>query len=127
VVTVLLVEDDVALRRTVADMLRGAGHAVIEAGIGEAAIADVQQRTYDLLLSDIIMPAVDGVTVIETARRHRPDLPIIAMSGGSGFMIPEVGLRWSKAAGANRLLRKPFRREELLAAIAELLPPEKAD
>jgi CheY-like chemotaxis protein len=127
VVTVLLVEDDAALRRTVADMLRGAGHAVIEAGIGEAAIADVQQRTYDLLLSDIIMPAVDGVTVIETARRHRPDLPIIAMSGGSGFMIPEVGLRWSKAAGANRLLRKPFRREELLAAIAELLPPEKAD
>jgi two-component system chemotaxis response regulator CheY len=127
VVTVLLVEDDVALRRTVADMLRGAGHAVIEAGIGEAAIADVRQQSYDLLLSDIVMPAVDGVTVIETARRHRPDLPIIAMSGGSGFMIPEVGLRWSKAAGANRLLRKPFRREELLAAIADLLPPGKAD
>jgi CheY-like chemotaxis protein len=127
VVTVLLVEDDTALRRTIAEMLRGVGHAVIEAGIGEAAIADVQQQTYDLLLSDIVMPAVDGVTVIETARRHRPDLPIIAMSGGSGFMIPEVGLRWSKAAGANRLLRKPFRREELLAAIAELLPQANTD
>lgn len=119
--TVLLVEDDLSIRRLVADMLQSGGIDVIKAGMGEATLTDLRERTYDLLLTDIVMPAVDGVRVVELAREHRPDLPIIAMSGGSGFMIPEVGLRWSQAAGANRVLKKPFRREELLTAIAELM------
>ena len=119
--TVLLVEDDPAVRSLVVEMLEASGIRVIEAGLGEAALTDLREREYDLLLTDIVMPAVDGVRVVEHARQHRPDLPIIAMSGGSGFMIPEVGLRWSQAAGANRVLKKPFRREELLAAIEELM------
>jgi two-component system chemotaxis response regulator CheY len=121
VTTVLLVEDDPAVRSLVVEMLEASGIRVIEAGLGEAALTDLREREYDLLLTDIVMPAVDGVRVVEHARQHRPDLPIIAMSGGSGFMIPEVGLRWSQAAGANRVLKKPFRREELLAAIEELM------
>ena len=119
--TVLLVEDDRAVRSLVVEMLETSGIHVIEAGLGEAALTDLREQSYDLLLTDIVMPAVDGVRVVEHAREHRPDLPIIAMSGGSGFMIPEVGLRWSQAAGANRVLKKPFRREELLAAIEELM------
>ena len=119
--TVLLVEDDLSIRRLVAEMLQSSGIDVVEAGVGETALTDLRERKYDLLLTDIVMPAVDGVRVVEHARQLRPDLPIIAMSGGSGFMIPEVGLRWSQAAGANRVLKKPFRREELLAAIEELM------
>ena len=119
--TVLLVEDDQTVRSLVVEMLETSGIRVIEAGLGDAALTDLREQSYDLLLTDIVMPAVDGVRVVEHARQHRPDLPIIAMSGGSGFMIPEVGLRWSQAAGANRVLKKPFRREELLAAIDELM------
>src|SRR5262245_65684976 len=103
--TVLLVEDDPGIRRMVQDMLEATPWQVVEGSLGQAALEDVRQKSYDLLLCDLVMPAVDGISVIEAARQHRPDLPIIAMSGGSGFMIPEVGLKWSKAAGANRMLK----------------------
>jgi len=120
--TVLLIDDDPLLRRTVVEFLRPHGFTVIEGGIGAAALDDVRQRHYDLLLTDMVMPEVDGLSVIQAARERDPNTPIIAMSGGSGFMIPEVGLRWGRSAGAHRTLVKPFRKQQLLDVIGELLP-----
>ena len=124
--TVLLIDDDRDVRQSVIAMLRSAGIDVIEGGLGADALTDVRERSYDLLLTDVVMPGVDGLVVIDAARERAPGMPIIAMSGGSGFMIAEVGLRWSRSAGASRTLTKPFRKEALLAAIAELLPPANA-
>jgi PAS domain S-box-containing protein len=114
---VLLVDDDDDVRTVATAMLRDAGHTVIEAASGAAALEhlDCDDPCIDLLIADMAMPGMSGSELAHTARQARANLPILFISGFADMSARE------DAADATLLLQKPFRAEELNARVAELL------
>ena len=115
---VLLVEDDDAVRETLAHMLRDAGYRVLAARGGEDAlrIARSDLFGFDLLLSDVVMTSLSGPLVAERLLAERVDLPVLLMSGYSDKLFSDGHLDERMS-----FLEKPFSPETLLARVAELL------
>ena len=113
---ILLVDDDDDVRAVAAAMLREAGHGVVEADNADAALVHLGRNAprIDLLIADIAMPGMSGSELARAARRERPDLPILFVSGFADF----AG-RDESAIG--KVLQKPFRADELIARVAEAL------
>lgn len=118
----ILIADDVAeMRNMIRSMLESAGHEVLEAQNGRAAIKVLQgTEIIDVIVTDILMPEADGLEVIRAAA-GRPDLGIIAISGGGNYMPAAVSLAMSEAFGARKVLFKPFRKQELLDAVNSVI------
>jgi CheY-like chemotaxis protein len=117
---ILLIDDDEAFRSMLRRTLQRLGHTVTEAADGAAALRVLRDATVDLVMTDIIMPGMEGIETIRALRRGHPQLNVIAMSGG-GRIKAEGYLDDAKAFGAVRVLRKPFDGEELLAALEDAL------
>jgi PAS domain S-box-containing protein len=113
---VLLVDDDDDVRAVAAAMLRDAGHSVIEAGSGGAALEHLSRDNphIDLLVADIAMPGMSGSKLAQIARQSRPDLAILFISGFADLAADGEGT-------PGPLLQKPFRAEELTAKVAAIL------
>jgi CheY-like chemotaxis protein len=77
----LVCDDSTAQREALAQILRGQGYEVDEAADGNAALTLIKSRSYDLLLLDLQMPVVDGFDVLIYVQRHRPQLPVVVLSG----------------------------------------------
>lgn len=118
---ILVVDDDAQVRQLLRRLLTRSGYDVSEAGDGAAAQRIVETEPIDLLITDIIMPEKEGIELITMMRKSRPSLPIIAISGG-GHADSEQYLEIARLLGAKRVLGKPFDVDELLTAVAELLP-----
>ncbi|MEY8877924.1 MAG: response regulator [Leptothrix sp. (in: b-proteobacteria)] len=121
---VLLIDDDELLRDTVLQMLELDRHQVTEAADGRAALqlfASHGGRGFDLVITDVLMPGIDGARVIIEMRRSHPTLPIIAISGGRRVLSPQFNLETASIAGATCQLAKPFTRQQLQAAVAAAL------
>ena len=120
--SVLLVDDDPLVRQSLERMLASAGYRVTAAENGRAALAAVQAATepFDLILTDIIMPGMDGVETIMEIRRRHAGARILAMSGG-GRLRSEDLLDMARKLGAAATLNKPFRQHELLAKLRDVL------
>ena len=86
---VCVIEDDELVRARIGDMLRDAGHAVFEAESADRGIDLIRSEKADVAVVDILMPDRDGLEAIGQLRRTRPDLRIIAISGG-GRVGPDV-------------------------------------
>lgn len=119
---ILVIDDDPVLRRVITLALEQAGHTVLRCENGRKAIDFLTRQHADLLITDIVMPEMDGVETVRAARRLKPQLPIVAISGGGSFE-PEDYLGIAQAFGANAVLPKPFRPTELIEKVAELLAP----
>lgn len=115
---ILLIDDDDLRRGVLAKVLVHAGHVVIQAGDGLQGVELAHATTVDLVITDLIMPVQEGVETIVKLRRERPDLPIIAISGG--LTHSKLYLDIAAKIGAKRILAKPFTPQELLAAIGEV-------
>lgn len=117
--TILVVEDDEAVRCTTVDMLRELGYQVLEAPDGGSALRLLQQRArVDLLFTDVIMPGpVTGVELVRRARRLQPDLPVLFTSGYANDTLVRDG---RLEPGVN-LLCKPFRQEDLDRRVRHVL------
>lgn len=116
---ILTVDDSKSIRQMVAFTLRDAGHDVTEAEDGQAALDIAQTSQFDLVLSDINMPRLDGIGLIK-ALRALPSFkftPILTLTTESGRDLKEKG----KAAGATGWIVKPFDPEKLLATIKKVL------
>jgi len=113
---VLLADDDDEVRAVAAAMLREAGHTVVEAGSGGAALEhlDRDEPHIDLLIADLAMPGMSGTELAHAARQSRPDLPIFFISGFADRALRDDGTR-------ETVLQKPFRAEELNAKVAAVL------
>ena len=108
--TVFLADDDPEVRTLFSHMLEGGGHAVVVGGSGETLIQDLAAAAYDVVVTDLHMPAVDGWAVMQWLAANRPGVPVIAAGGATG---PPGSME-----GFAAVLQKPFRRAELLAAVA---------
>ncbi len=114
--TILIVDDDPALRKIVRQMVESAGHAVIEADNGRAALHAFRTQNPEIVISDIVMPQKDGIEMIAELRRESPTVRVVAISGGGRTRNLDV-LRLAERAGADVVLAKPFARAELIDAI----------
>ncbi len=117
--TILLVEDNLALRMAVSDSLEGLGYRIYTAadGIEALEILDQQANTISLMLSDLVMPRMGGVELAQAARRRHPTLKIVMMTGHP-LRESEVELR---LAGIEGWVRKPFSIGELADQVRAVL------
>jgi len=122
--SILLIDDDENLRTITAEILRSAGHTTDTAGDGRAGLALYKAKLHDLVITDIVMPDMDGLELIDKLRQTEPRPRVIAMSGGHRFSKP-VYLPTAKRLGAERTLAKPARPDVLLQIVADVLaePP----
>jgi DNA-binding NtrC family response regulator len=123
---ILIIDDDRQMRRLLIRILNAAGHAVREAEDGRGGIDSFRRRRPALVISDIVMPDIEGIETIRTLRDEAPTMPIIAISGGSGNTLY---LRAATGLGATASLRKPFTAVALTELVGTLLAdaPERRD
>ncbi|MBS1855903.1 MAG: response regulator [Acidobacteria bacterium] len=109
----MVVDDDPAILRFLAGALGQAGFDVITAGDGREAMALAAARQVDIVVTDLVMPEVEGIELIGSLRRLRPPMPVVAISGAfnGDFLRVAVGL------GAQAALAKPFTAEQLVASV----------
>ncbi|MDB5430458.1 MAG: multi-sensor hybrid histidine kinase [Caulobacter sp.] len=119
--TILVIDDDPLMRAIAGEILMGAGYTVLEAEDGAAGMATLDVAPVDLIITDMLMPEMDGVESIMTIRRKRPATPVIAISAGAKHQPAGDLLRLASALGANATLSKPVRQGELLALVGQLL------
>ncbi len=116
---ILLAEDTPATCEMVRRALSGDGHAVIVSHDGSDALEHIQDtsQAYDLLISDVDMPGLDGIGLVERALVVRPDLKVILMSGFAGGLDRAEHLK-EKTGG---ILSKPFTLDQIRAAVRAAL------
>lgn len=117
---ILVVDDDSLVRQTIKHLLAAQGHEVHEAENGRHGEALALRDSPDIVVIDILMPEQEGVETIIALRRQRPDVRILAISGGGQMRYPDF-LAMAKQFGAHATLAKPFDRDALLGALAPLL------
>ncbi len=118
---ILLCDDEESLCRSLGRILRSGGHEVVSAD-GPQGAAHIREDRFDLIITDIRMPGVDGFQIIATARQYAPQTPVIAMSGNAE--IPDAVK--AMHAGARDFLIKPFDTKALEEAVAAVLRPHDA-
>ncbi len=122
--TILLVDDEDLLREGLREILELRSFNVLEAVNGAEALEQFALADkIDLVISDVVMPEMDGVDFIDHLRKSFPDVPILTMSGGSRVVSARYGLDSALLSGANDTLSKPFTSKQLLAKVDELLQP----
>jgi DNA-binding response OmpR family regulator len=117
--TVLLIEDDAAVRARARKLLEGSGYTVLEAPDGEVALAlgGHQCDPIDLLVTDVVLPGMDGLTVARRMNETSPNTRVLFVSG---YTKERIRLPWI-LDGQAAVLSKPFSREELLSRTRAVL------
>ena len=115
--SVLIVDDEESICRSVADVLADGGYLSVSAGSVEEAIQKIEAQVPDLVLLDVAMPARDGIELLEWLRRSWPELPVIMMSGHGTI---ETAVRATKL-GAYDFLEKPLSYDKLLLCLGHAL------
>ena len=105
------------MRQFLAVALARSGHDVVAVGDGDAAVENITQETFDLLLADIRMPGANGLEVARAARRRMPDLPILLITGYAADALGARDLIESDV----RVFSKPFHLHEIVRQVSHLL------
>jgi DNA-binding response OmpR family regulator len=117
---ILLIDDDVMVRETVKQILMSGAHDVIIAQDGRKGMEIFRKSRFDLVITDIIMPEKDGIEVIAEMRSQRPDVKILAVSGGGRIGNTDF-LQIAGKLGANAVIAKPFDPDEFAAKVESCL------
>lgn len=117
---VLVIDDDELVRFTAQMVLSHDGHSVDTANDGLEGIHKVRANSYDLVVTDIIMPEMEGLETISILQKEYPALPIVAMSGGGPSGRIDY-LERARAMGIAGSLEKPFSQEELCALVKTVI------
>jgi CheY-like chemotaxis protein len=122
---ILVIDDDPLVRATLSAILEGAGYDVTLAVNGQNGLDEFSRRVPDMVITDIVMPEIEGIETIRVIRASAPTLPIVAISGG-GRSVPLDYLRMAQRLGATDVLQKPFEADELVGIVSRYLPPSTA-
>jgi CheY-like chemotaxis protein len=117
---ILIIDDDKSIRKLLRGIVEPKGHQVVEAESGRCGIEAFSAQPIDLVMTDIVMPDMDGNQTIIHLRKLNPKVRIIAISGG-GRARNLTPLQLAKQFGADRILEKPFRREDVVRTVEEVL------
>jgi CheY-like chemotaxis protein len=115
--TILIADDEPAMRRLIRDSLSEKSYEIVEAADGRAVIKMIQNASVDLIITDVCMPERDGLETIQAIRRLRVNTKILAVSGAFDGLF----LAAARAFGADAALAKPFRPNDLADCVDQLL------
>jgi CheY-like chemotaxis protein len=113
---ILLAEDDDCLRQLMALQIESMGHSVETASDGNQALQKFNEAPFDLILTDLSMPRLNGIALVEAARLHMAEIPVIMLTGYGAMLLPDG----ERPPGVDVLLSKPVTRDNLAAAIAQV-------
>lgn len=119
---ILVVDDEPGIRELLSRTLTMSDYDVDVAGDGASAVDRLRSSQYDLLLTDIRMPGMDGLAVIREARRYHPGLPVIIITGYSTESTAIEALN----LGVSAYITKPFQRHQVLSRVARALGLDEA-
>lgn len=120
-IRILLAEDDDVMREYLTRALERAGYAVSAVDRGTAALPLLQDERFDLLLTDIVMPEMDGIELAQRAGDIAPDMRVMFITG-----FAAVTLRAGQAIPSARVLSKPFHLRDLVLEVDRLFAMENA-
>ncbi|MDX6766690.1 MAG: response regulator [Candidatus Methylacidiphilales bacterium] len=119
---ILIIEDSDSMREQLVMLLSDLNHNLSTASNGLEAVQVVRQSApFDLMITDMFMPEMDGIEAIEQIKSLQPDIKIIAISGGGLGMSGAAMLEIADGLGAQKTLPKPFQPEELRLAVEQAL------
>ena len=118
---IIVIDDEADVRALLRIMLESQDHEVDEAENGALALKALSKHQYDLIITDIIMPEEDGIAVASQASKLQPNVKVLAISGGGKYLDANQSLSVMELLGVDASLLKPFGRDELIAAVNELL------
>ena len=116
---ILLAEDDESMRLYLARALERVGYAVTSVDRGTAALPLLESESFDLLLTDIVMPEMDGIELAQKAAVISPDMRVMFITG-----FAAVALKAGKAAPDAKVLSKPFHLKDLVAEVDRIFQTE---
>ena len=117
---VLVVDDEDQMRKLIRLVMEQEGHTVVEASNGKKAIQHLQEAEIDLVISDVVMPDMDGLELIREVRRTHRGVKLLAISG-AGKEGPGLYLNIAEHFGADAILMKPFTPDQLIEKVDALL------
>src|SRR5512134_989683 len=119
--TIMIVDDSASLRQVVSIALKGAGYDVLEACDGKDALSKLNGQKIHLIISDVNMPNMDGITFVQEAKKlpAYKFTPVIMLTTEAGESKKASG----QAAGAKAWVVKPFQPVQMLAAVSKLIMP----
>jgi len=122
---ILVIEDMMGVRHAITSMLKRAGHTVEAVESGQKGLSELHARRYDLVVTDILMPDMDGTEVLFKLKAMPNRPPVIAISGGGAGISADAALQAAKLE-ADAFLQKPFEKGDLLAIVDRLLKKSSA-
>ena len=118
---ILLVEDSPEVSMTVREILASAGHTVEDAPQGREALKLLAAGKFDLIVTDIWMPGMDGIALLKEIRGAGNMIPVVVISGGAPNAPLTYTAPLAATFGANVVIYKPFEKDELLRAVTDVL------
>jgi CheY-like chemotaxis protein len=117
---ILVIDDDTVMNSVIVQMLKMAGYKAKSAADGKRGLKLLDSKPFDLIVTDIVMPEIQGTEMIQVIRAINRTIPIIAISGEEN-KGPETYLATAQAFGANYTFQKPFRLTPFMEAVRECL------
>jgi len=121
--SILVADDEEGIRNLLVHWLQRQGHTAVAVGSAVEAATLLRDRRFDLVITDIVMPGGDGFELIASFRKAQPSARIVAISGGGKYLQGTDCLKIARGLGANAVVMKPFKWEELQEAIDTALAP----
>lgn len=118
---IIVIDDEADLRGILRLMLEARGHQVDEAATGSEGLRAIRGQTYDLVITDVLMPEDDGVAVAKQVPGIQPGIKVLAISGGGPSMPADWSLKLMEMFGVDAALHKPFEEDELIGVVDQLL------
>lgn len=120
---ILVVDDDEAVGKVLAALLTQAGNKATWVGSAEAALATLEKRAFDLVISDVRMPGLSGLDLLKLLRQRSPDLPVVLLTAHGTVQMAVEAMR----EGAADFLLKPFNRDEVLFVVKKCLSSSETE
>ncbi|MBF0382831.1 MAG: response regulator [Magnetococcales bacterium] len=118
---ILVIDDDVQFLQYLNEVLSDEGHKVETASNGSKGLKMLEEKPFDVLITDIFMPEKDGIELLRDLRKTNLEIKIIAISGGGQNYSPDMALGVAEMLGTAKTLNKPFTKKDLLPILDELL------
>ena len=122
--SILVVDDEDSIRRVLVRILEPMGAHVVCAGNGLEALRAIEKEPFDLVITDVLMPEMDGIELIPLIKKKRPGVYILAMSGGGHNFMGDYCTKLATTLGADAVIMKPFTLGEVQESLGKVFPPE---